>query len=265
LNSNLIELSIEKKFIVITLNQPETLNAFSKELIITLIDEIQTLNKHNEQKTLILTGKGRAFSSGGNLSVMKKYVEQNKGEEYIESIVPFVNILITLLLEYSGPTFAILNGSAVGGGFNIAMACDFRIVHEKAKFRLGFTDIGLTPATGNSFFVSKVLGIPRTMTMSLFSEVITAEQLVTWGLANEKFSDQSFEKVRDKWKEKISNLDPWQVQKVRPLLYAGMTHTYQEQLSLELTTIKEAGARPLFKERVLNRWAEINTQKQKRT
>ena len=180
---------------------------------------------------------------------MKEYVDQNKGKEYIHSIVPLVNELITLLVEWTGPTLAILNGSAVGGGFNVAMACDFRIVHEKAKFRLGFTDIGLTPATGNSFFLPRVLGIPKTLSLSLFSEKILAKDLVEWQLANELYTDETAEVVKSKWIEKICFLDPLQVKKIRTLFYAGIAHSLDQQLKFEYETIMEAGNSQLFKEK----------------
>lgn len=256
-----IEVVYTDQFISLTLNQPETLNAFSREMILALCAELHSIKEKNISKPLILTGKGKAFSSGGNLEIMKHYVEQNRGSDYIQSIVPHVNELITLLLEYEGPTLAILNGSAVGGGFNVAMACDFRLVSEKAKFRLGFIDIGLTPATGNSFFLSKVLGIPKTMSLCLFSETFTAKELLQWGLCNELFTEETFESLKEKWIAKIRFLDPWQVKKVRELLYAGMNNSYLTQLQLELQTILEASSRDVFKDKVSQRYTEISSKK----
>lgn len=264
MTSELIKVEITDSCILLILNQPETYNAFSKEMIIALSNHIKSSKNLQPIKPLIITGSGKAFSSGGNLGVMKEYIEQGKSVEYIQSIVPYVNDLISELLEYPGPTLAIVNGSAVGGGFNVAMACDFRIVYEKAKFRLGFIDIGLTPATGNSFFVPKVIGIQRTMELSLFSEVITAQDLYNWGLANEIYSNDSFEQVKDKWLTKMSTLDPWQVTTVRKLLYAGMNNSYSQQLNLEYETLQEASQRDLFKHRVITRWNELQSHASKK-
>ena len=263
MNTNLVEVAHTDLYVLLTLNQPETYNAFSKPMIETLIHEIDVLNSVTDPKPLVITGKGKAFSSGGNLEVMHDYVKQDKGKEYIESIVPSVNKLIKAILNYNGPTLAIINGSAVGGGFNLAMACDFRIVHEQGKFRLGFIDIGLTPATGNSFFVSKVIGIPRTMSLSLFSESFSAQNLVDWGLANEIYSDDSFEITKNKWLDKICSLDPWQVIIVRKLLYAGMTNSSDQQLALEYDNLIQAGTRDLFKEKVFAMWNKLASKKQK--
>lgn len=261
MNTDLITVETNERFIILTLNQPETLNAFSKDMILTISNYLKSLNEEGVNKPLIITGSGRAFSSGGNLGVMKTFVEKGAGLDYIQSIVPFVNELITLLLEYKGSTLAIVNGSAVGGGFNLAMACDFRIVHEKAKFRLGFIDIGLTPATGNSFFVTKVLGIPKTLSLSLLSESFTAKDLYTWGLANEIYSDTTSEDIKQVWIEKLCSLDTWQVFTVRSLLYAGYGNSYLQQLDLEYATIQKASTRPLFKERVLSLWDKIQSKK----
>ena len=261
MRSDLVTEFVSENFILITLNQPETFNAFSKKMITSFSEIVRKLNAVDEQKTLIITGAGKSFSSGGNLAVMKEFAEKDQGPEYIQSIVPFVNELISLLVEYMGPTLGIINGSAVGGGFNLAMACDFRIVHEKAKFRLGFIDIGLTPATGNTFFISKVLGIPRTLSLSLFSEVITAQDLLNWGLANQLYTDTTLEEVKALWINKICSLDPWQVYTVRQLLYNGINNSFGQQIDFEYKKILEASSRPLFKTRVMRRWNEINSRK----
>ena len=263
MDNKLVEVTLTDLYVLLTLNQPETYNAFSKPMIEMLTHEISMLNSATEPKPLVITGKGKAFSSGGNLEVMYDYVKQEKGKQYIESIVPYVNKLIQTILAYNGPTLAILNGSAVGGGFNLAMACDFRIAHEQGKFRLGFIDIGLTPATGNSFFISKVIGIPRTMSLSLFSEVISAKNLVDWGLVNEMYTEDTFEITKNKWLDKICSLDPWQVNTVRKLLYAGMTNSSDQQLALEYESILQAGSRELFKEKVFSRWNDLTSRKTK--
>ncbi len=261
MSSEQIKVESTESYVLLTLYQPETYNAFSKAMITALIDQIKSFKDLNPAKPLIITGSGKAFSSGGNLTVMKEYIDQNKNVEYIQSIVPYVNDLLVHLLEYPGPTLAVVNGAAVGGGFNVAMACDFRIIHEKATCRMGFIDIGLTPATGNSFFVSKVLGIPRTMALSLFSEKITAQNMVSWGLANEIYTTDTFEEVKAKWIKKMGSLDPWQVVTVRKLLYAGMSNTYNQQVTLEYDTLQEASKRQLFTNRVKQRWAEIQSKK----
>ena len=261
MSSNLIEVTKNNQANILTLNQPETLNAFSKEMITQFISVLNELEEQDDRKPLLITGKGRAFSSGGNLKVMKEYVDQNKSIDYIKSIVPYVNELIKLILNYTGPTLALLNGLAVGGGFNLAMACDFRIAHERAKFRMGFTDIGLTPATGNSFFLTKVLGIPKIMELILFSEIITAQNLFSWGLVNELYTNDNFEEIKEKWLTKLNSLDSWQVKTVRKLLYAGFTNSYEQQMEQEYTKIKEASERSLFAERTINRWNEIQLRK----
>lgn len=259
MSTSLLEITVDKAYHLITFNSPETLNAFSQEMIKELITSLESLSEEPNPKPLILTGKGKAFSSGGNLALMKEYADRDQGPDYIKSIVPYVNRVITLLMEYPGPTMAILNGSAVGGGFNIAMACDFRIVNERAKFRLGFIDIGLTPATGNSFFVTKTLGIAKTLSLSLLSQVFTAKQMLDWGLCNQIYTSDTFEEIKSNWKSKLFSLDPWQVKSVRKLLYSSLTNSYDQQLQQELETLLEASSRDLFKNRVNERLQQIQS------
>jgi 2-(1,2-epoxy-1,2-dihydrophenyl)acetyl-CoA isomerase len=262
MNSNSIKITETDNYLQISLNEPETLNAFSKEMIVDICDQIDNLKTEKRFLPLIITGEGRAFSSGGNLELMNQYVEKNKSVEYLQQIVPFVNELILRLLNYPGPTLAIINGPAVGGGFNLAMACDFRIIHEKAKCRMGFIDIGLTPATGNSFFLPKLLGIPRTIDLILFSETMTPFMLHEWGLVNEIYTLKNFEEIKQKWIEKLVILDPFQVKTVRELVYASFTNNIGEHLNFEYSKILESGNRQFFKEKVLERWGKIQFKNQ---
>ena len=260
MENNFIEIE-ENKVNIITLNRPETLNAFTVDMVSAITNTLEDWNKKKTNKALIIRARGKAFSSGGNLNLMKEFIDKNQGVEYLESIVPLVNKLILAIHNYPGPTLAVLNGSAVGGGFNIAMACDFRIAYFKSTFRLGFTDIGLTPATSNTFFLPKIIGIPRTLALSILGTKITANDLLSWGLVNGIYNDDTFEAIFNNWVEKLCSLDPWQVTQIRKLCYASEHSSLEDHLKTEYDTILKAGARPLFKERVDSRWQDINGKK----
>lgn len=249
----------EKEYNMITLNRPRTLNSFSIDMISSLIDILKQWEKENNDKPLIITGKGRAFSSGGNLEYMKNYIDKGEPEKYLEMIVPEVNKLIQLIINYNGATLAILNGDAVGGGLNLALACDFRIVNERAKFRFGFTDIGLTPATGNSFFLPRIIGIPKTLQLCLFNEKITAKEMFQMNIVHAVYSEEESEVFFTKWINKLLELNSWQVRETRKLLFAGMSSDLDEHLIREFQTIIKAGTRSLFSEKVNERWKQIQT------
>jgi 2-(1,2-epoxy-1,2-dihydrophenyl)acetyl-CoA isomerase len=253
----------EQSVNLIRLNSPETRNAFTFEFINEMITILENFKDKNSNLPLIITGKGKSFSSGGNLSVMKEYIDKGQPELYIERIVPKVNKLIRLIFDYNGPTLTILNGSAVGGGLNLALACDFRLVEQNAKFRLGFTDIGLTPATSNTFFLPRIIGVPKIIQFSLFSEPITADQFVDLGIANELYFEKDFKKKLEEWKSKLIGLDPFQVKAIRKLMYSSFTNDLHTHLELEYEMILESGRRELFKKKVNERWNQINSKSKK--
>ena len=248
----------ENKINIIRLNKPETLNAFTKELIDEFIEILEKWIKENNSKPLIITGNGRSFSAGGNLKVMSSFIDQGNPSSYIQMIVPRVNTLIKLISNYQGPTLAILNGSAVGGGLNLALACDFRIAEENAKFRLGFTDIGLTPATGNSFFLPRIIGIPKMLEFSLFSTKLTSLQLLDLNVIHEVYSSTDVNEKLKIWSEKLLGLDPWQVIQIRNLLYKSFTSNLDDHLELEYQTIKNASERELYSKRVRTRISQLS-------
>lgn len=252
----------EASVLVITLDNPKSRNAFTMDMIGELISVLKSHRKNN--KPLIITGKGKSFSSGGNLKIMQEYLEKGKPEQYLQKIVPMVNMLILLIHNYDAPTLAILNGDGVGGGLNLALACDYRVAEQNAKFRLGFTDIGLTPATSNTFFLPKIIGVPKTMQLSLFSDPITAEQFMAFGVINEIYSENNYAQVLEKWKTKLLSLDPFLQKTTRRLLYSSFSHTLDEHLEIEYKAILEAGKRDLFRKKVSQYWTKLKNKKRQK-
>ncbi|MHA2364645.1 MAG: enoyl-CoA hydratase/isomerase family protein [Candidatus Hodarchaeales archaeon] len=260
--TNPVLLTTLGKSAILRLNQPETYNSFTMDMIEaiqkTLNQLIQKISTTDEISCLVLTGSEKVFSGGGNLNSMKEFIDKGKPTGYLEWIVPHAHKLIKTISNFPLPTLAALNGVAVGGGLNLAFACDFRIASTNAKLRLGFTDIGLTPAAGGSFFPTRFLGISRAMQLSLSGGTITAQQALTWGLVAEIASHEKFENLLEKWSKKLSNLSPDLVRSVRELMHSGWFSSLETHLEKESEYIYNAGSKELYKQSVLNRINELN-------
>lgn len=216
---------------VLLLNSPNSLNAFTLEMVSELSAAVTELTVNEPAKPLVISGAGKAFSAGGNLKAIHQNILAGEPERYISEIVPAVERLFLQLLHYPGPTLSFLNGAAVGGGLNLAMVCDFRVMRQNAVLRLGFTDIGLTPGTGGSFFFTRILGLPRALSLSLLGGQITSTDALSWGLVNEVVgNDQNLAEVITEWSPKLTSLNPNLVLSVRSLMYQSLNTSIEDQM-----------------------------------
>jgi 2-(1,2-epoxy-1,2-dihydrophenyl)acetyl-CoA isomerase len=123
---------------VITLNRPDSLNAFSAEMILGLTDALKEAQKHDDVRAIVLTGAGRAFSAGGDVKTMG----EANGEVVYEHIGRLNECILTIQ-QTEKPILAAVHGFAAGAGFNLALACDLIIAADDSKFALSFSKVGL--------------------------------------------------------------------------------------------------------------------------
>ncbi|MDD5039435.1 MAG: enoyl-CoA hydratase/isomerase family protein, partial [Dehalococcoidales bacterium] len=142
----------------ITLNRPDTRNAFSPEMSESLNKAIEDADKDDKVRVLIITGTGPAFCSGADVKAMaKKFDEPAHKEEPKTESVP----LSLLIHRCQKPVIAAVNGVAVGGGLDLACACDIRIASDRARFAEVFIRRGLIPMMGGTYFLPRLVGIDR--------------------------------------------------------------------------------------------------------
>ena len=158
---------------LITLNNPDKRNMLTLEVCAEIVRYVKEAEEHPEVKALIVTGSGRAFCAGGQLS------DLIPDQEILESIYSgFLSIANCKL-----PTIAAVNGAAVGAGFNMAVGCDVRIVTEKARFEPRFFGLGLHPGGGNTWMLRQLVNWNTAAGMLLFSQSLSGREAVEKGLA----------------------------------------------------------------------------------
>lgn len=250
-----------KNSLIIRLNRPKVLNSLSIEMVNYLnikLKEIQTKDSFRNIKSIIITGTGNAFSAGGDLKMINKYISKNQPVTYLKEIVPRVNELIQNIVNFPRPTLCALNGVAVGGGLNLAMACDIRIaINNISNFRLGFTDIGLTPATGGSYFPIRFLGLSRALHFSLTNQKFSSKQAYEWGLISDLSPANSFNSLIEQWCDKMEEIPFEIVIAVRKLMHSSWNNSLEDHLIQEYTAITEAGSYEFFKQKISKRLREI--------
>jgi 2-(1,2-epoxy-1,2-dihydrophenyl)acetyl-CoA isomerase len=167
----------------LTLNRPQTLNAWTRELGDELLSVIQNEAADEAVRAVLITGAGRGFSSGADLRAGFDPADDGKPDIYKE-LHEVYHPVIAGVRRLPKPVVAAVNGPAVGIGCSLALACDLIMAAESAYFGLAFVNIGLMPDGGSTAFVPPAVGRARAFQMALLGERVPAPQALDWGLVN---------------------------------------------------------------------------------
>jgi 2-(1,2-epoxy-1,2-dihydrophenyl)acetyl-CoA isomerase len=185
----------------VELNRPDRLNAWNAQFAADLNDAIREVTGDPEVRAVLITGAGRAFSSGADLkeSVGQAGTEQTGTEQTGDGPPDVYTILteryhplITGIRRMPKPVVAAVNGPAAGIGLSLALACDLVVAAESAFFQLAFVNIGLVPDGGSSLLVPSRVGFARAAELALLGERLGARQALDWGLINKVWPDGEF-------------------------------------------------------------------------
>ena len=184
---------------VITLNSVETLNALDSELIYELNQVLDKVENDSKVKIVLVTGKGKAFSAGGNV----KSMGDRTTLETIE-IMSHATRVITRITEMKKIFISAVNGYAMGAGFSLALACDIILAQKNAKFGLSFINVGLVPDCGLLHFLPKIVGPWKAKELIFSGAIITAEEAFQYGIVNQIGRRKSSINRRTRIRKRIS-------------------------------------------------------------
>lgn len=196
----MINLDVQDSLGMITLNRPEVHHAINRTMMTQLEEALQELECRKDVKLLILTGQGeRSFCSGGDVQEFHPLEPQA-----ISSIMHQMKGVLNRLQFFSKPTIAALNGTAVGGGCEIAAACDFRVAHAAVK--LGFIQInlGISTGWGGASRLFQVIPTNKALKWLLSGEVISAADALELGFVDEIFPSEHFLEHVQKWSTRFT-------------------------------------------------------------
>jgi 2-(1,2-epoxy-1,2-dihydrophenyl)acetyl-CoA isomerase len=173
------------------LNRPERMNAWSNQFSLDLLSAVRQVSEDPEVRAVVITGAGRAFSSGADLKEAAEQAEHGPIDVY-RVLTERYHPIITGIRRMPKPVVAAVNGPAVGIGFSLALACDLVVAAESAYFMLAFVNIGLVPDGGSSLFVPSRVGFARAAELALLGERLDARKAFDWGLVNRVWPDEEF-------------------------------------------------------------------------
>ncbi|MBB6452452.1 2-(1,2-epoxy-1,2-dihydrophenyl)acetyl-CoA isomerase [Salirhabdus euzebyi] len=215
----------------LTLNRPESLNAFSPEMINGLKAAIQDAKSDDTIRVLVLSGAGRSFSAGGDVKTMGESTPMTTYDH-----IGKLNELVVLMVDLEKPIIAAVHGFAAGAGFNLALACDMVLAAEDSKFVLSFSKVGLISDGGGLYFLPRIIGPYRAKELLFNAEPITAEEAYSLGIVNHIYPLVDFQSKVEQFTAKLANGPSKAFGFIKKIANESLHSSLDEVLELERIT-----------------------------
>jgi 2-(1,2-epoxy-1,2-dihydrophenyl)acetyl-CoA isomerase len=246
-----IRYEVQNNVAWLTLNRPDKLNAFTEQMNKEITNALKQAAKDDKVRSLVITGAGRAFCSGEDLGGVTE--EMNHGEVLRTRYAPMMKALYYL----EKPVVAAVNGVAAGAGMSLALACDFRLVSEKASFVEAFIHVGLIPDAGNLYYLPRLIGHAKALELAVLGEKISAQKAAELGLATAVVSEAAWEEEVQRFAERLAAMPTKAIGLIKRLLRESWHCTFEEYLEKEaygqriagLTQDHREGIRAFFEKR----------------
>lgn len=224
---------------LITLNRPDSFNALNFQMGEDLVLALETCQKNSECKAVVITGTGNSFCSGGDLKMVKEYVNTEPEEPY-RQLTKSLNRIITDIRLLNKPIIAAINGSVGGAGLSIAAACDLRIASTNAKFRQAYTNIGLVPDGGWMLLIPLLIGFGKANELLYLDPALDAKKALEIGLINDMVEPDDLEKCATDMAQKIAKGPTRSYATIKNLVNNSLLTFLERQLELERQGIIDA-------------------------
>jgi len=246
--NDLVLIDVRDGYRVLTLNRPDRLNSFNAEMHTALIAALTAAEQDKFCRALILTGAGRGFCAGQDLS--DGVFTPGETPDLSVTIQKYYNPLVRKLRNIPIPVLCAVNGMAAGAGANVAFACDIVIAARSAKFIQAFAKLGLVPDSGGTWFLPRLVGGARARALTLLAEPVTAERAEAWGMIWKMVEDSDLMTEAHALAATLAVQPTDGLALIKQALDASETNTLDAQLELERDFQGRAGRTSDFAEGV---------------
>ncbi|MCY1280205.1 4-chlorobenzoyl coenzyme A dehalogenase-2 [compost metagenome] len=261
MTASTIELSIENGLATLVMARPERKNALNAQMFAELRDTLQALRGDPQVKAVLLTGAGSDFCSGGDVGNMGGNVEASAIRARMEEN----NRLLLAMADFTKPLIAAVDGVAFGAGFSLALAADFVIASERARFCMAFARLGLGPDLGASYTLPRIVGLQKAKEIIFSAREVSALEAQQLGIALEVQPAASFRARAEEFARSMANLSPSAFSMTKRLLARSLESDLASMLDGEASTqavamsstyLANAAARFARKEPPLFQWPQ---------
>ncbi|USX20155.1 2-(1,2-epoxy-1,2-dihydrophenyl)acetyl-CoA isomerase PaaG [Oxalobacteraceae bacterium OTU3REALA1] len=233
----------------LTLNRPDKLNSFTQAMHDEVRHAVHKVGTDKSVRVLILTGAGRGFCAGQDLS--DRAVEPGaRAVDLGDSVEKNYAPLVLALRGLPMPVICAVNGVAAGAGANLALACDIVLAAKSAAFVEVFCKLGLIPDTGGTYFLPRLIGSARAMGLTMLGEKLSAEKAEAWGLIWKSVPDEELAAETMAMARHFATAPTKGLAFTKQALYASPHNTLQQQLTLECGMMSELGRTEDYREGV---------------
>ena len=229
-------------------DRPKAFNAFDLDTITVFTDHLINLAVDDTIRGVIISGEGKVFCAGGDLKWVNGWPEgpaaafHNLAARYHQAILE--------IRRMKKPVIAAINGMAAGGGFSLALACDFRIMAKSAVLRQAYTSNGLSIDGGGTFTLPRLVGLARAFEIAAFDQPISSEQARKWGLVTKVVEDGKTLEEAMFMAEVLAQGSPQSYGYSKQLLTDSFNNSFEAQLEHERAALRACAAHPEGKEGV---------------
>jgi 2-(1,2-epoxy-1,2-dihydrophenyl)acetyl-CoA isomerase len=225
----------------ITLNRPDRLNATTTLTSDELVDAFTGLGADPEVRCIVITGEGRGFSAGQDLTEFRSDYEAGRERDIEGHLRATYNRLVLQMVETPKPVIAEINGVAAGAGLSLALACDLRVASDAAKFTLAFVKIGLVPDSGATWQLARTIGHARALELAITGDLIDAPRALEIGLVHRVVPADGLRDEVDLLAKELAALPTRAIGETKRLFREAQAGTLAEALDREALSQGEMG------------------------
>ena len=248
MDESMILVARREGYRILTLNRPQRLNAFTIPMHRELAAAIADAEADQSCRALLITGTGRAFSTGQDLN--ERVTESGDVVVPGEALQQYYNPLVLKLRALPFPVVAAVNGVAAGASCNIALACDIVLAARSASFLQPFARLGLVPDAGGTWLLPRLIGQARARGLAMLAEPLSAEKAEEWGLIWKVVDDDALMSEAEKLCAHFATAPTYGLSLVKRAFDAAEDNGLAAQLDLERTLQRQAGSHPDYAEGV---------------
>ncbi|MFT7218433.1 MAG: enoyl-CoA hydratase/carnithine racemase [Candidatus Azotimanducaceae bacterium] len=226
----------------ITLDRPETLNALTPAMRVSLLQAIDDANTSDDVRVIIITGEGRGFCSGGDVKAMNEARKAGTANVLEDRIAPIRDKIVLAMRNADKPIIAAVNGHAAGAGMNIALACDIRLASTQAKFGQTFARRGLHPDWGGTYFLPRLIGMAKACEMIWSGKSIDADEALRLGIVSDVHEPDALLPAAIDLARSFASGPPIAIRLAKRAMYRGMDTSLEEALEFETFAQNICGA-----------------------
>lgn len=237
-----MRLEIDGDVGTLILDRPDDLNAMSPQMIAELAVIAPWLADRAPLRALVITGSGRAFSAGGDVTWFRKGLEDPEAD-LVASVRQGADVLHQAIVDFKRipyPVIAAVNGPAAGAGFSLALMCDIRIASEASFFAVAYGRIGASPDGGMTYFLPRVIGPAKAAELMLEDPNLTAADALEWGLVSSVVPADELLDIAGAKARELAAKAPHYMRMTKSLIWSSLDHSLADHLQLERHGIAES-------------------------